>query len=211
MPVFEYVPANEEASQEAYFKMPLKDPESIEHAKKFLMKDVIVTHFEIRDISHLSSTEVQQLTEDAAEKMKQVTQLDPDHISAPIAKHSLLPLLEDQVLSDDFVFVNQDGLAIYSFDDGKIKLSYEELSPAALKGLTDDQEVYEQTIRGDFDTLAYAIQPVPPSKDYPNGMINHYSLGYMSEDGIYTPVVTVLDDQHPVIREIQNRTAPAQS
>lgn len=218
MPVFAYTLDRENPSLAEKIELaPLFDPnkplsseqqrlqnQRIREMRAFLMRecvDIAKYGMQRGDAARVINTGIE-----LAVNLGLIKKASPEDLPAdPV--HNIL--IEDE--SETSVKIDwETGVAIGFNQDGAYTQG-DELNPNSLNALeselSGDETAILQAVKQGFTYHAYAIEPRPGKhQDY----TEHTSLGF-GTDVDYTPVVTVLDETHPVRQLIENPQAVSQA
>lgn len=201
MPVYTYLP--KQGVEQARLGIIPLEPAAITQAKKELIQAVIETSFD--DERHLgvvesSTEEYVSLVQALHSDVMQIQGAEPNDLP----KDVVLPLME--VLDPSAVVDSETGLALSVNDPENPIVNAEDIgNPDDFhKWIDDDSETYKQILRGGFNSHAYQIQPGNSLNGYVH--TEHTSLGYVVGETGFQPVVTVLQETHPIRQAVAATT-----
>jgi hypothetical protein len=180
MHYFEYTPGDKDNVQEENLALMCRSPEE---AELIMQKLVTVA---IRDFQ-LAPEELWELC------TAEPTDL-PIGVMAKIQRKSVLDVLDKET----GLLMN----ASLSSDNSSTRPTYSIYSDTASPGLTNDPEFLLRAQDPRVSRSAFQIQTSGVNDIHAPTLPDHISLGCSADEGNYTPVLTVLNQEHPVRRLI---------
>jgi len=183
MAVYKFTPERLDPYSPARLELDARDEADLIDAKHDLMNYVIDAKVdEIKDMCGV---------DELAAAVEAMNNLIKGLHRAPARE---LPVEVIPYISPDDVIVSKlTNLALSMVDASDFEVTIQEIEPK-YGSYSSHEEFNKQLLRGEFNGLAFSVQPHTPGTL--NDFAEHDTLGYLSADGTFEPVVTVLNDDY---------------